>query len=310
MRSSSRWIVFLTILILTAVLLAPGCSNFRSSKRMDLTPFAENMIALAGDIQYGLAQQEVIYLRNYSDIPEVDNLNVYLDKMRAVMRGSIAYSIEVVTLSNSRLSGSEQSIALADYLDGLLRPVLEAPVPPLHISIAQLDTILENARAQDHLLSALGSTQPIINEIARTTSEIIDDANLAVDEATDAIQAALDRDNRQLIDGIRMVRELQLGEIKALEYFLRYQKGEKEAFDTLLLMMPSLKRIVSSTTNPTPKDMAAAEDRILYVMARLHDMRKQLMPDLELYWKQQRELDELTKMYKSALRKAQVTMIA
>ncbi len=277
---------------------------------MDLTPFAENMIALAGDIQYGLAQQEVIYLRNYSDIPEVDNLNVYLDKMRAVMRGSIAYSIEVVTLSNSRLSGSEQSIALADYLDGLLRPVLEAPVPPLHISIAQLDTILENARAQDHLLSALGSTQPIINEIARTTSEIIDDANLAVDEATDAIQAALDRDNRQLIDGIRMVRELQLGEIKALEYFLRYQKGEKEAFDTLLLMMPSLKRIVSSTTNPTPKDMAAAEDRILYVMARLHDMRKQLMPDLELYWKQQRELDELTKMYKSALRKAQVTMIA
>ena len=191
MKSSSRWIVFLIILILTAAILAPGCSQFKSSKRMDLTPFAENMIALAGDIQYGFAQQKVIYLRNYSDVPEVDDLNVYLNKMRGLMRGSIAYSIAVATLSNSRLSGSEQSIALANYLDGLLRPALEAPVPPLHISIAQFDTILENARGQDHLLSALGSTQPIINEIARLTSEIIDDANLAVDEATDAIQAAL-----------------------------------------------------------------------------------------------------------------------
>ena len=310
MKSSSRWIVFLIILILTAAILLPGCSQFKSSKRMDLTPFAENMIAMAGDIQYGLAQKEVIYLRNYMDIPEVNNLNIYLDKMRTVMRGSIAYSIEIVTLSNSTLSGPEQCIALADYLDSLLRPVLEAPVPPLHITIAQLDTIHYNARQQTNILDALGTTQPIVNEIARTTSEIIDDSNLAVDTAADAIREVLLGNNKMLLKGIRTMREFQLNTVISIEYIARYRRGEKAALDTLLAMQPSLKEIISSTTRPTSKDMLAIEDRLLYLLKNMHDVRTQMMPDLELYWKQQRELDELNKMYKGALRKANVTMIA
>ena len=262
---------------------------------MNLNPFAENMIAIAGDIQYGLAQQELIYLHNYVDIPEVDNLSIYLDKMRAVMRGSIAYSIEIVTLSNSTLSGPEQCIALADYLDGLLRPVLESPAPPLHFTIAQLDTILYNARQQTKLLDALGTTQPIVNEIARTTSEIIDDANIAVDTATDAIREALLENNEMLLKGIRTMREYQLYTVMSIEYIARYRRGEKAAFDTLLAMQPSLKEVISSTTKPTAMDMRAIEDRLLYLLKSMHDVREQLMPDLELYWKQQRELDELTK---------------
>ncbi len=277
---------------------------------MNLNPFAENMIALAGDIQYGLAQKEVIYLRNYMDIPEVDDLSIYLDKMRAVMRGSTAYSIEIVTLSNSTLSGQEQCIALADYLDNLLRPVLESPAPPLHFTIAQLDTILYNARQQTNILDALGTTQPIVNEIARTTAEIIDDANIAVDEAADAIREALLGNNEMLLKGIRTIRKYQLHTVMSIEYISRYRRGEKAAFDTLLAMQPSLKEVISSTTRPNSKDMRAIEDRLLFLLKNMHDVREQLMPDLELYWKQQRELDELTKMYKAALRKANVTMIA
>jgi len=298
------------ILITATVTLLPGCSQFKSSRRMNLNPFAENMIALAGDIQYGLAQKEVVYLRNFMDIPEVDNLDIYLDKMRVVMRGSIAYSIEIVTLSNSTLSGPEQCVALADYLDNLLRPVLEAPSPPLHFTVAQLDTILYNARRQKNILDALGTTQPIVNEIARTTAEIIEDANIAVDEAADAIRKTLLGNNKMLLKGIRTMREYQLHTVMSIEYISRYRRGEQEAFDTLLAMQPSLKEVISSTTRPTPKDMLAIEDRLLYLLKNMHDIRTQMMPDLELYWKQQRELDELTKMYKSALRKSQVTMIA
>ena len=298
------------ILVAAIITLMPGCSQFKSSRRMNLNPFAENMIAIAGDIQYGLAQQEVIYLRNHINIPEVDNLNIYLGKMRAVMRGSIAYSIEIVTLSNSTLSGSEQCDALADYLDGLLRPVLESPAPPLHFSIAKLDTILDNARQQTKLLDALGTTQPIVNEIARTTSEIIDDTNIAMDEATDAIRETLLKNNEILLKGIRTMREYQLHTVMSIEYIARYRRGEKAALDTLFAMQPSLKEVVSSTTRPSAEDMRAIEDRLLYLLKSMHDVREQMMPDLELYWKQQRELDGLIKTYKAALRKAHVAIIA
>lgn len=298
------------IVLVAAFAATLGCSKFRSSRRMDLTPFAENMIAIAGDIQYGLAQQEMIYLRDYMSTPEVDSMLVYLRKMRAVMRGSIAYSIEVVTLSNSTLSGPEQANALANYIDDLIRPVLEAPAPDLHLTTAQLDTIVSEVRKQDNLLDALNTSQPIVNEISRAASEIIDDANVALDEAVESIRSALYEDNREMLEGDRALRAFQLNAIKAIGYIGTYRRGDSAALDTLFAMQPSLREVVSSTKSPTPKDLAAIEQRMLFLLQGMHDIRTQLIPDIELYWKQQKELDELTKAYKAALRKAQVTTIA
>ena len=277
---------------------------------MDLSPFAENMIEMAADIQYGLAQEEVVYLRNYMDLPGLDGLNIYLDKIRTVMRGSIAYSIEVVTLSNSTLSGAEQCEALADYLDDLLRPVLEAPSPPLHFTVAELDTILIETRQQTRLLDALSKTQPIVNEIARAMSEILDDANLAVNDANHVISKAVEEDNEILIKGMRNIRDYQMKAIISVEYIAKYRRGNPEAFDTLLQLQPSLREVVSSTSNPTREDLVAVEQRLIFLMKTLSDIRSHMMPDLELYWKQQAELEDLTKAYKAALRKAQVAMIA
>ena len=310
MRFHKRWSVLLVILVFSAGMLLPGCSKFKSHKRMDLTPFAENMIEMAADIQYGLAQEEVIYLRKYMNMPDKGNLNIYLEKIRTVMRGSIAYSIEVVTLSSSTLTQSEQCIALAAYLDDLLRPVLEAPAPPLHFSVADLDTILMETRQQTGLLDALGKTQPIVNEIARSMSEILDDANLAVNDANKTINEAIDEDNKVLLEGMRLIRNYQMNAIISVEYIAKYRRGDPEAFDTLLQMQPSLREVVSSTSNPTREDLIAVEQRLIFLMKTLSDIRSHMTPDLELYWKQQAELEDLTKAYKSALRKAQVAMIA
>jgi hypothetical protein len=310
LRSYSRWSALLFVLLFSAAILVPGCSSFKSQKRMDLTPFAENMIAMAGDIQYGLAQEKVVYLRNYIDIPETRALEVYLNKIRAVLRGSIAYSIEIVTLSSSTLTGPEQCEALADYLDELLRPAITAPVPPLHFTIGEFDTMLQNTREQKKLLDALSMTQPIVNEIARIISEILDDANLAVDAAYYSIGEALDENNVALIKGIEMVREAQLNAMASVELIGKYRRGNTQAFDTLLTIQPSLHEVVSDPKNPTAKDLIATENRLIYIMKTLQEFRAQMMPDLELYWKQQNELEDLTKVYKAALRKSQVTMIA
>jgi hypothetical protein len=230
--------------------------------------------------------------------------------MRAVMRGSIAYSIEIVTLSNSTLSGPEQCEALAEYLDGLLRPVLEAPVPPLHFSITDLDTMLDEASQQTRLLDALSSTQPIVNEVARAMSEIIDDANMALDDMTGAIRNTVEEDTIDLVEAIDKVRRDQVTIINSIFYLGRYRQGEKEAIDSLMMTVPSLRETVKDPENPSPEDLLAMENRLIFILNALRDFREQMTPDLELYWKQQRELDEITKTYKAALRKAQVAMIA
>jgi len=128
--------------------------------------------------------------------------------------------------------------------------------------------------------------------------------------AVESIRTALYEDNRELIRGDRTVRTYQLRALKGVELIARYRRGDAAALDTLFSEQSSLHEVVSSTTNPTPKDLAAIEQRLIFLMQTLHDLRLQLTPDLELYWKQQKELDELTKTYKAALRKAQVTAIA
>ena len=121
---------------------------------------------------------------------------------------------------------------------------------------------------------------------------------------------AIDEDNKVLLEGMRLIRNYQMNAIISVEYIAKYRRGDPEAFDTLLQMQPSLREVVSSTSNPTREDLIAVEQRLIFLMKTLSDIRSHMTPDLELYWKQQAELEDLTKAYKSALRKAQVAMIA
>ena len=97
--------------------------------------------------------------------PAVKNLRVHAAKVRNVVRGTITYSIEMVTLGESSLSGPKRAAALADYIDHLMRPVVAAPEPKLHMTPARLDSTLAEIRRQKTLLDALSAAQPIIDGI-------------------------------------------------------------------------------------------------------------------------------------------------
>jgi len=290
--------------------LTAGCSQFKSSKRIDLAPFAENMITLAADIEYGLGEQQAVLIRDFLDGPKVQRLDVYGPKVRKILRGTISYSMELVTLADSRISDQERAEALADYLDGLLRPVLEAPVPPLNLTIAQLDTIVADVRSQKNLLDGLNSAQRIIDEFARASAETIAEANDALEEAIQEIRDRLYDDNKEIIFAYRELRNRQVGTILNVRYLAEYRRGDPSALDSLLVHEPHLKGIVTSVDGVTEEDIRDVERRLLFKLNSLSELRKQLEPDLELYWRQQRELDNLAKVYTGALRKARVSVIA
>ncbi len=125
----------LVVSILLTVFLA-GCSSMKKSHRLNLTPFAENTIALAGDIGYGLSEVRPVYLRDYRNLPEIVALRAKTTGIRQILKGVVAYSVEVVTLSGSTMSGPERCVALGEFLDYLLRPVLVMPTPNLNLTEA------------------------------------------------------------------------------------------------------------------------------------------------------------------------------
>lgn len=299
----------LALVVMTGV-VAVGCSQFRSHKRLNLGPFAEQMIAVAGDIQYGLAQEQPVYLRQYRNDPDVLAFEAHGRKVRAIVRGTIAYSIEIVTIGESDLAGHEQAQALANYLDGLLRPVLMSPQPELHMTVADLDTIITNVQAQKNLLDGLAAAQPIIDEVSYSAGELFDVTKDALDALIDHLRERVDEEHADILYADKALLKAQVATVLNIGYLRAHREGDATAMDSLFAKEPSLKEVVKVPGKPTPEEMSAIEQRMIFKLRALREVRDQLAPDIELYWEKQRELDRLSATYNAALRKATVAVLA
>ena len=310
----SRTFIRLAVLVtLTALLLSPlaGCSRFKTKKRINLAPFAEDMIALAGDLQYGLGRLQPVYLQGYIDVSELKNYDRLGAALRQTLRCIIGYSIQVVTLGESELDGPARTAALADYLDGLVRPVLQIkPLPPLQITIAEFDTMQADIRSRTDLLGGLRASQPMVDEIARLSGELFDQAGGALETVRAAIEREIDADFEEVVVADRQLRSMQIRTVRDITLLPRIRGGDVTASDSLRTDQPSLRGILEPGTLPGEADLIEIERRLLFILNSLGDLRTQLEPDLVHYREAKRELGLLVNEYRAALRKGRVAIIA
>lgn len=294
--------------LVTAVL--GGCSNFKSKKRVDMGRVAEDMIAVAGEIQYSLGQKRPVYLLGYQDTPELASLEYETERARMLVRGVIDYTIQVTTVGDSPLSGSEKASALADYLEDLLPAVIEEPGPTLNLTHAQVDTILANIRVQTNFLEALGAAQPVVDEVSIASRGIFDDTKDAMDAVVAALRQRIeDRFHDVLIADEKLERR-QLVAVFGLDYLPLIRQGVPGALDSLLALEPSLPPLVTPGDGLNPSEIQLIEDRMLMILARTREVRDQLEPDIERYHEHHKELDELENLWRAEVRKARVAVLA
>ena len=111
------------------------------------------------------------------------------------------------------------------------------------------------------------------------------------------------------MEGDKNLRNAQMNTVINIGYLGMYRRGNKLAMDSLLAKEPSLKEVIKSPKKITMQDLQAIENRMIFILNALHDVREQLNPDLEIYWKQQKEHDELYITYNMAIRKAKIAII-
>ena len=97
---------FIIVILLSA--MSMGCSSFRQTTHLDFKPFAEYTITLAADIEYGLSRSKIHYLREFHNDPVLVNHGEMWNGVRMILKGVVAYSVEVTTLGSST-SGSISS---------------------------------------------------------------------------------------------------------------------------------------------------------------------------------------------------------
>jgi hypothetical protein len=291
-----------------------GCSAMKSkvtsSKRLDLGPFAEDMIAVAGEIQYSLGQQKAVYLRDYIDMPELVPLVGEADRARGLVRAVIAYSIQLVTLGDSNKSEAEKAAGLADYLADVVPAGAAGQDSPLSLTPAQVDTILTDIRSQSKFLDALAAAQPLVDEVSIASGNIFDDLKSTMDEVINATRRRIEDRYGEIRVADELLKQRQVQAVYNLAFLGQIRLGVPGAADSLLAREPALAAIVDTRDGVSAEEMLRIEDRMLGTLRAVREIRDQLEPDLAMYFKQHHELDELKNGWNAELRKARVAIIA
>ena len=94
------------------MLLQIGCAAFQSQKRINLAPFAENAVSIVSDIEYGLSKARAVHIRPFIGGEAAEAYRMQWNRINRYLRGIVAYSVQIVTISESGISDTEKSVSL------------------------------------------------------------------------------------------------------------------------------------------------------------------------------------------------------
>lgn len=228
----------LNLALVLSVLVLSGCASLKggltSTQQVDLTPFADQTISLVGGGEYSLPESvQAILIREFFDYQDPDfvELNELEGKADLLIRRVIAYSIQLVTLSESSKTEAERIAAYAEYLDALKKTsvMLEAwNIPP-----EDYDRIMTDIRGQEKLLEALRAAQPLINEINRLSGLLFDDMEMSLSNIVIKIESAIDTEYRDILTFYEIIESEKKGTIKGLQLLHEYRDANVESLDSL-----------------------------------------------------------------------------
>jgi vacuolar-type H+-ATPase subunit I/STV1 len=304
------------VVVSTAVLIACalGCSAitkpFKSSTRMDLGPFAENTEVMLTSVDFSFAEAPTYFLREASAGEQAREYLRHRDQMRVIMRAIVAYSIEVVTLSESRLGGKERAKAYCDFFDSLIETI--SPIAQeysTHITAERRAEIMENARSRGSLFEALREVQPLVDEAMRIAGELLASLKESQMLATDEISGWIETEFEEVLAYEAYLKERQRVTLRSLRLVADCASGEGGGVDDLRSNDPALMRDVPDDALTTTAGIEELSARLMRRLETMDTVRDQLEPDLKMYRDQITELDALVAHSDRAILKARVAVM-
>jgi hypothetical protein len=284
-----------TTILAAAISLMVGCTTmkkgFVSSERANLSPFAEKIIVILGDSDYGLTKDETVRIRSFFDLdsPEALKLILLQQQIRSLNKGIVKYSVDVVSLSETQKTQKEQVAAFADYIDTFEKPIFTH----LKITEEEYTRLLESIRKQDSLLGALRTAQPVISAAARYGETIISEIEMATFALVLAIESKIDAHNSEILAYHQTLEDHKKSILQRLNLIQAYHSGDSRALQKLRADFIIGSNDVISGNKIISNDPANIEYRLMDRLNRIQKIGEQIAIDVEDYRESHRELDQL-----------------
>jgi hypothetical protein len=263
--------------ILLSVFVLSGCSAFKSSRKFDMSPFADNTATMFSEATKISQPFQWKYCKPYTSIPEAQQFATEAIPMLEALEGIVYYSNQVVAINDAKLSDKEKNNQLARYLSDAMQRALEnRKGDSLQLDLSGAVKILENIRNAETYREGILASEPIVNSVARSILDRIDKIQDQVPLVLAGLDREIEHDYAEVRRNYIRLQELQKDLMLSVTRLYRGRMGEKAEIDTLLQADVSLRTIVPSVEAVTLAQMTAAEKHLVAQLKEIDIMLRQL----------------------------------
>ena len=302
---------FRAALVMVLMPVLAGCASFKATRRLDVSPFAQNTVGLIGEVQRANRPLEWVYLKKYESLPVILETRRMAAPARELMRGIATYSTQIVSIYESPLSESRKSQEVARYLDETIRTRLkDNPRADEFLTQAELDKAVREARSASTFMAALGAAQPVVSAALAYGNQIYDGMDQAIGRADQELTSRIEAEFANVKHERETLEALQVSGVTSYRLLTEYRLGKNAALDSLRAADPEVAEMLPPGKKPTAAALDGAEKQIRGRVDALGEMHGKLDPQFEIYKAEQAELEQLRTQAREAARLGRITLIA
>ena len=314
MSMLARHICKITV-IFTVVITLSGCDKFTRQERENLTPFANQTITLVSTLDYGLSDNEYLYLRKIEDYVEGDKpferFVALENQVGNQLKALVAYSIEMVRISEQPVSDNEKSRRLADILVQLSDLTSKDQVVPPEKSASDYDELRQQVYASEDYLDSLRILVPLIDDFTAHALRVVDELENEKRKVIILLEHAIDNKYGTVIAFENEMRLVKNTYYKTAIALARYAKTRDEKYIAEMreLGMLPVVRIVKGKHKLSSSEMLLIHKTINDRMSAINDNYNYLKPDYDAYYTSHQELKNITDSKERGIKDARLTFI-
>jgi hypothetical protein len=266
--------IFIPVLL---ALIVSGCSVFKSSKQIDMSPFSDNAGTLFSEAVKVSHPFQWKYLKEYTSVPEYQFILKRAEPLFGALNGIVFYSNQVVAINNAKLSNRDKNKQLARYLsDAMEKALRDEKIDSLQVDKMEAVSVLKNIRDAESYLDGIAAASPIVNSVVLAVKR-------RLQEIQDAIPSILIAFNREIEKDYAMTRAnykqlVKLQEELMLSATRLYQAriGNQAQLNLLVQSNAAVRNIIPSTTNVSAAQLAKVEAYLIKELQQINILIHQL----------------------------------
>jgi hypothetical protein len=274
---------------------ASGCSVLTTTHKLDMQPFAENTVTSIGEMRKIEAPPVWIRLRPYFSDPAVLEARKTAQPLLDLVRSVNAYSLQVVSLNESRISEKSKCRELARFLEGASQRAMlkEGDTAEIALTAERLAPIMKDIASREKFMDALQAAEPIVNAVLARGLDLSDQVDESISRAVASIEVKVQAQYRAMLANRAALLVLQERAMQAQAWAEGIEFGDDAAVDELRKNVPGVAEYLPAGKKPTPKDQQGLVVALAAQALRIKAALDQLDPQYQAYRESILELDNL-----------------